>query len=161
MLARNCEDGGPRADEAGRDGPELRAAAQNGEAEQGGGDYEQGGGLRHLSGHGADGEAGIGGGGVGDLNRVERRVGQQDRAFRQAGRGNHARYGNAADADAVQYFYEPFLAAFDPELRRQLGVWYTPREIVRRGKMPAEVLLDRYHGEWNGDVSRIYEEASF
>jgi predicted helicase len=28
-------------------------------------------------------------------------------------------------------FYEPFLAAFDPELRTQFGVWYTPREIVR------------------------------
>src|SRR5690606_19981430 len=26
---------------------------------------------------------------------------------------------------AVQYFYEPFLQAFDPELRKQLGVWYT------------------------------------
>jgi hypothetical protein len=32
---------------------------------------------------------------------------------------------------AVQYFYEPFLEAYDPELRRQLGVWYTPREVVR------------------------------
>jgi len=35
------------------------------------------------------------------------------------------------DAEAVQYFYEPFLQAFDPELRKQLGVWYTPPEIVR------------------------------
>ena len=26
------------------------------------------------------------------------------------------------EADAVRYFYEPFLAAFDPELRKQLGV---------------------------------------
>jgi type ISP restriction-modification system protein/N-6 DNA methylase len=33
--------------------------------------------------------------------------------------------------EAVQYFYEPFLAEFDPELRRQFGVWYTPPEIVR------------------------------
>ena len=33
--------------------------------------------------------------------------------------------------EAVQYFYEPFLAAFDPELRKQLGVWYTPAEVVR------------------------------
>ena len=33
--------------------------------------------------------------------------------------------------EAVQYFYEPFLEAFDPELRKQLGVWYTPREIVQ------------------------------
>ncbi|MDZ7714012.1 MAG: N-6 DNA methylase [Rhodovibrio sp.] len=32
---------------------------------------------------------------------------------------------------AVQYFYEPFLANFDPELRKQLGVWYTPPEVVR------------------------------
>jgi hypothetical protein len=35
------------------------------------------------------------------------------------------------DAEAVQYFYEPFLEAFDPELRKQLGVWYTPPEVVR------------------------------
>ena len=33
--------------------------------------------------------------------------------------------------EAVQYFYEPFLEAFDPELRKQLGVWYTPREVVQ------------------------------
>ncbi len=32
---------------------------------------------------------------------------------------------------AVQYFYEPFLEAFDPELRKELGVWYTPQEIVQ------------------------------
>ena len=32
---------------------------------------------------------------------------------------------------AVPYFYEPFLEAFDPELRKQLGVWYTPAEVVR------------------------------
>ena len=34
------------------------------------------------------------------------------------------------ESHAVQYFYEPFLEAFDPELRKQLGVWYTPPEIV-------------------------------
>ncbi len=33
--------------------------------------------------------------------------------------------------EAVPYFYEPFLEAFDPELRKQLGVWYTPSEVVR------------------------------
>ena len=33
--------------------------------------------------------------------------------------------------EAVQYFYEPFLEAFDPALRKQLGVWYTPSEVVR------------------------------
>ena len=35
------------------------------------------------------------------------------------------------EGHAVQYFYEPFLQAFDPELRKDLGVWYTPEEIVR------------------------------
>jgi glutamate--cysteine ligase len=35
------------------------------------------------------------------------------------------------------------------------------REIVARGTTPAEILLDRFNGEWNGDVSRIYEEMSF
>ena len=35
------------------------------------------------------------------------------------------------------------------------------REIVRAGKVPAEVLLERYHGEWNGDVSKVYGELSF
>lgn len=34
------------------------------------------------------------------------------------------------EGHAVQYFYEPFLRQFDPELRKQLGVWYTPPEIV-------------------------------
>jgi hypothetical protein len=34
------------------------------------------------------------------------------------------------ETHAVQYFYEPFLEAFDPELRKELGVWYTPQEIV-------------------------------
>ena len=33
--------------------------------------------------------------------------------------------------EAIQYFYEPFLEAFDPELREELGVWYTPTEIIR------------------------------
>ena len=36
-----------------------------------------------------------------------------------------------SESEAVAYFYEPFLQAFDPELRKQLGVWYTPPEIVR------------------------------
>lgn len=44
-------------------------------------------------------------------------------------------YGNFsqvfADGSAVNYFYEPFLEAYDPELREQLGVWYTPREIIQ------------------------------
>ncbi len=36
-----------------------------------------------------------------------------------------------SQGEAVQYFYEPFLKEFDPDLRKQLGVWYTPNEVVR------------------------------
>ena len=35
------------------------------------------------------------------------------------------------EGEAVPYFYEPFLEEFDPALRKQLGVWYTPSEVVR------------------------------
>lgn len=46
-----------------------------------------------------------------------------------------------AESEAVQYFYEPFLQAFDPELRKELGVWYTPREIVRYMIERVDVVL--------------------
>ncbi|WP_374527765.1 glutamate--cysteine ligase [Novosphingobium sp.] len=32
-------------------------------------------------------------------------------------------------------------------------------EIVRSGKVPAQRLLDKYNGEWGGDLGRIYEEG--
>ncbi|MDN4630931.1 glutamate--cysteine ligase [Sphingomonas sp. PsM26] len=35
------------------------------------------------------------------------------------------------------------------------------REVVRSGKVPAEVLLEKYHGPWGGDVSRVYEDLRF
>ena len=35
------------------------------------------------------------------------------------------------EGHAVQYFYEPFLKAYDPQLRKDLGIWYTPPEIVQ------------------------------
>ena len=38
---------------------------------------------------------------------------------------------SGSGSEAVPYFYEPFLEAFDPQLRKQLGVWYTPNEVVR------------------------------
>jgi hypothetical protein len=40
-------------------------------------------------------------------------------------------FANFEEGHAVQYFYEPFLEAFDPELRKDLGVWYTPIEVVK------------------------------
>ena len=35
------------------------------------------------------------------------------------------------------------------------------REIVASGKVPAQRLLDSYHGEWGGDIARIYDAMSF
>lgn len=40
-------------------------------------------------------------------------------------------FSNLEEHYAVQYFYEPFLAAYDPVLRKRLGVWFTPPEVVR------------------------------
>ncbi len=43
-----------------------------------------------------------------------------------------ATFFNSFDSgEAVQHFYEPFLEAFDPQLRKKMGVWYTPHEIVQ------------------------------
>ena len=33
------------------------------------------------------------------------------------------------------------------------------RQIVDSGKVPAQDLLEKFHGEWNGDISHIYEES--
>ena len=43
----------------------------------------------------------------------------------------------------------------------ELGFLDPLREVLAAGRTPAEGLLERYHGEWGGDISRIYEEESF
>jgi glutamate--cysteine ligase len=35
------------------------------------------------------------------------------------------------------------------------------RDVVATGMTPADRLLARFEGPWNGDVSHIYEEFSF
>ena len=35
------------------------------------------------------------------------------------------------------------------------------KESVDSGQVPADELLARYHGAWNGDLSRIYAEYSY
>lgn len=32
-------------------------------------------------------------------------------------------------------------------------------EIIESGKTPAQRLLDKFHGEWGGDITRVYEES--
>jgi glutamate--cysteine ligase len=60
-------------------------------------------------------------------------------AIARAGLNARARFNAAGDNEAG------FLSILD--------------EIVASGKVPAQRLLDKYHGEWGGDLSRIYEEA--
>ncbi|MGB2893749.1 MAG: glutamate-cysteine ligase family protein, partial [Albidovulum sp.] len=35
------------------------------------------------------------------------------------------------------------------------------QESIETGKVPADELLEKYHGEWAGDLSRIYGEYSY
>jgi hypothetical protein len=52
--------------------------------------------------------------------------------------------------EAVQHFYEPFLQAYDPALRKNLGVWYTPKEIVEYMIERVDCVLRTELGRPNG-----------
>lgn len=41
----------------------------------------------------------------------------------------------------------------------ETGYLETLDEIVKSGKVPAQRLLDAYHGEWGGDVSHVYKQS--
>jgi len=41
----------------------------------------------------------------------------------------------------------------------ETGYLETLDEIVASGKVPAQRLLDAYNGEWNGDITRVYEQS--
>ena len=49
--------------------------------------------------------------------------------------------------DLWLYFYEIFLAAYDPKLRKDYGVYYTPREVVELQVRLASELLERRFGK--------------
>lgn len=51
----------------------------------------------------------------------------------------------AKDKDLWLYFYEDFLAAYDPKLRRQSGVYFTPAEVVKaQATLVTELLRTRF-----------------
>src|ERR1039458_10002090 len=61
------------------------------------------------------------------------------------------------ETHADQYFYEPFLEAFDPELRKELGVWYTPPEIVEYQVARVDAVLREELGILDGLAdSRVF-----
>lgn len=49
--------------------------------------------------------------------------------------------------DLWLYFYEDFLAAYDPKLRKDYGVYYTPREVVELQVRLAGELLEKRFGK--------------
>lgn len=77
----------------------------------------------------------------GPRGRTFQQLGQEVLDIAGAGLAARARLNGAGDSE--QGFLDPL------------------REIVASGKVPAQMLLDRYHGEWQGDLSRIYKEMSF
>ena len=50
-------------------------------------------------------------------------------------------------------------ARFNTGGDNETGFLETLDEIVASGKVPAQRLLDLYHGEWAGDVSHVYEHS--
>ena len=49
------------------------------------------------------------------------------------------------DPDIWLYFYEDFLAAYDPKLRKDYGVYYTPRQVVElQVRLVSELLESRF-----------------
>ena len=49
------------------------------------------------------------------------------------------------DPDIWLYFYEDFLAAYDPKLRKDYGVYYTPRQVVElQIRLVGELLETRF-----------------
>ena len=50
------------------------------------------------------------------------------------------------EGDPWLYFYEDFLGAYDPKLRKDRGVYYTPVEVVRlQVRLAAELLRTRFN----------------
>ena len=53
-------------------------------------------------------------------------------------------YGKStAQTDPLLHFYEDFLAAYNPTLRKQRGVWYTPAPVVRFIVRSVDAILRR------------------
>jgi hypothetical protein len=68
----------------------------------------------------------------------------------------------AKKSDPWLYFYEDFLGAYDPELRRQAGVYYTPSELVTaQTALVQDILINRLsqpHG-FAGESVRVLDPA--
>jgi glutamate--cysteine ligase len=70
-----------------------------------------------------------------------RELGQRILAIAEAGLNARARLNSSGDNESG--FLDPL------------------REVLASGRTPAERLLERYEGEWAGDLDRIYEEEAY
>ncbi|MBE7202788.1 MAG: glutamate--cysteine ligase [Parafilimonas terrae] len=52
-------------------------------------------------------------------------------------------------------------ARFDGGGNNESGFLEPLRQVIEEGRTPADVLLDRYNGEWGGDLTKIYGNMSF
>ncbi|MCY1169878.1 glutamate--cysteine ligase [compost metagenome] len=52
-------------------------------------------------------------------------------------------------------------ARLDGDGANETGFLDPLREIVRSGKVPAELLLEKFHGAWADDISLVYERVKF
>jgi Type ISP C-terminal specificity domain/N-6 DNA Methylase len=69
------------------------------------------------------------------VDLLERIIGAVDPAMMASG----------PDSDPWLYFYEDFLAAYDPKLRNDRGVYYTPAQVVQaQVALVTELLQDRF-----------------
>lgn len=66
------------------------------------------------------------------------------------------------DNDSLVHFYEDFLAAYDPELRKAKGVWYTPKEVVNFMVRGIDYILKNDFAISNGiaDFSKVKKDIA-
>ena len=50
-------------------------------------------------------------------------------------------------------------ARLNPAGDNETGFLAPLEEIAASGKVPAQRLLDKFHGEWRGDIARVYDES--
>ena len=60
----------------------------------------------------------------------------------------------AGEDDPWLYFYEDFLAVYDPKLRKDIGAYYTPVEVVRAEVRLIDDLLTNRLGKKLGFANR-------
>lgn len=55
-----------------------------------------------------------------------------------------------SDRDPFTFFYEDFLTAFDPEKKKHMGVYYTPRPVIHFTSNSIDLILQNDFGKSDG-----------